>query len=573
MLRGGLMLLDLYIKNLAIIDELKLNFNRGLNILTGETGAGKSIIVGAVKLILGDRASQELIRSGTDTALIEAVFQIKSVNQRNKIKDIISPYGLDFEDESFLFLGRELSAVGKNICRINGRMIPLALLKNIGEFLIELHGQGQQQQLTRPLVHLELLDNMGGRELQEVKDKVYHLYQRQEKCRQELDNYYFDDEEKAKKLDFLTYQLEEINKAELTAEEENFLMEEKFKINNLEKLAKTANEIYEEIYGGYKTSSIVERLGFLQKEMESLINIDSSLTSKLAGIEEALNILTETDLDIKKYMDSLSFKPQKVEEIERRLEIISTLKRKYGQTVEEIFKYKQKLEDEINEIIKNEKKVEDLKKEMELIDRELTEASGKLSLMREKTARKLETALIKALEEIALSKAKFKVSMEKEKISSLGMDRVEYLFTANPGEPLKPLSKIASGGEMSRIMLALRTILAQADEIETIIFDEIDIGIGGSAVQAVAEKLFMLSNNCQVICITHSPQIASIADSHYLITKKVKGKRTFTSVCRLSETERINEISRMVSGSQKTELTLKHAEEMFKTAKRLKTNK
>lgn len=561
------MLKEIYIKNFALIDEMKISFTRGLNILSGETGAGKSIIVEAIKLVLGNRAANEYIRSGAEIALIEAIFEINSKNQKESLNEFFENYGLSIDEENSLFLCRELSFTGKNICRLNGRMIPLSVFKEVGQYLIELHGQGQQQLLSKSSFHLELLDNMGGKKTYDLKQRIKELYKQREKYQKELEKFYFNAEDKERQLDLLKYQYEEINKANLSQEEEEVLREEKNKINHIEKLTSNLNFIHDELYRGSNSSSIVDRLGVIQKELELLVSIDDSLSSNLPVIEQAITTLTESAFELSRYLDELSFEPERLDEIHSRLELINSLKRKYGADIKEILSYGEKLQNEIQQLLESEKKIEKLQKQIDDLEKELNLQSQELSEIRKKEAVILEKNISDILKELEMPESHFSVDFKtKDNYTANGIDEVEYLFSANPGEPLKPLSKIASGGEMSRIMLALRSVLAQADEIPTIIFDEVDVGIGGTALQAVGEKLFLVALHRQVICVTHSPQIASMADSHYAISKNVKEGRTYTGVKKLSEEERKMEIARMVSGSKTTELTMKHAEEMIQKA-------
>lgn len=566
------MLTELYIKDFALINEMKLSFDRGLNIMTGETGAGKSIVIEAVKLILGGRAASELIRSGKDRAVVEAVFQVSPSFQGKLLQEVTGDKEMAGE-EDLLFLGRELSSTGKNTCRLNGRMIPLNLFREVGQFLIELHGQGQQQLLSKSSYHLELLDNLAGREVQRYKGEIKKLLREKEKASKELNSLYLNNEEKERKLDFLRHQSGEIKKANLSPGEEESLREEKEKMDNLDKLKSRLGFAYEELYGGSNTPSLIERLGVIKKELEYLSRLEASLTSRGQVVEEALNLLTETGLEIKEYLDNLIYDPERMAEIQSRLELLNDLKRKYGSNLEDIINYGEEVEGEIDRLLKSEERVKKLTKETEETERELTRVCEELSQLRKETAGYLENSISKVLNQLEMPHAVFKVSFEREEsFTEEGFDRVEFFFSANPGEPLKPLSRIASGGEMSRIMLAFRTVSAQADEIPSIVFDEVDAGIGGSALQAVGEKLSTLSRSRQVICVTHSPQIASMADSHYLINKEIQGGRTLTSVHRLEEKERSKEIARMIDGFQTSSLTLKHAEEILKKASVFKGN-
>ncbi|UNC92538.1 DNA repair protein RecN [Candidatus Contubernalis alkaliaceticus] len=558
------MLTELYIKNIALIDSLKMTLCTGLNILTGETGAGKSIIMGAIKLLIGARASSESIRTGTENALVEGIFQFKSPPVKEKINKILSDYGLNLEEGDILFLGRELSLAGKNICRVNGRMVPLNAFKEIGQYLIEFHGQGQQQLLSRSINHQDLLDNLGGKEISQQKERVRKLFFQWKKCRQEIENLYLDETEKERKLDLLQYQYEEITQANLSEEEEKTLLEEKMRINNREKLISSLSIIYERLYEGTNNQSVVESMGLIQKELESVIKYDESLIEKIPGIDESLAVLTEISLEIKEYLEDLHYQPEEIQKVEERLEIINNLKRKYGPGIADILKFGRNVKEQIELLLGSERKHQELQNMKTQLEKNLLKESGKLRELRIKVSHFLEKQISDLLTELEIPQGIFKVSLEKTEIlTSRGFDRIEFLFSANPGEETKPLSKIASGGEISRIMLALRTVLVEADEVPSVVFDEIDVGLGGASLQAVAEKLNFISRHRQVICVTHAPQVASMGDRHFRISKKVEEDRTFTVVELLNKDIRKKEVARMIDGADLSEITLTHAQEML----------
>ena len=565
------MLTELFVKNLALIDSLKMSFSPGLNVLTGETGAGKSIIMGAVKLLLGERASSEFIRTGTENALVEGLFHFSSPEFKKFIGYLLHNIGLGLEEEDMLFLCRELSVSGRNICRINGRMVPLNVYRDVGQYLVEFHSQGQQQMLSRQASHQGLLDNLGGREVFLQRERVSELYTRWKRCQQEIEALYLDEAEKEKKLDILKFQYEEISSAILSQEEENILLEERRKINNREKLLHSLNLIYDRLYGGSEYPSVVDSIGFIQKELEGILKYDQSLDDKIPGIEQSLAVLTEISLEIKEYQDNLYFKEEDIEEIENRLDLINRLKRKYGPGVAEVLAYERQLKDEIDDLLDSDKKYQELMKTKGVLEESLVEESSKLRKLRQKTSHNLEQQVSALLQELEMPQAIFRVSLSKtEAFTSMGFDRIEFLFSANPGEELKPLSKVASGGEMSRIMLALRTVLAESDETPSVVFDEIDTGLGGASVQAVAEKIHYISKHRQVICVTHAPQIASMGQRHFGISKKIEGDRTLTYAEKIFNGPREKEIARMIDGAELTEITLKHAQEMLERGKRNK---
>lgn len=558
------MLSELYIKNFALIEELRVGYGGGFNVITGETGAGKTIIIEAIKLLLGSRATGEYIRTGEETALVEAVFQLGLPRQAGKLENLLEENGTALSEDGMLILTRELSSTGKNVCRLDRRVIPLGLLKELGPLLIELHSQGQQQELARPTHHLEILDQMGGGEIARLKQDLSRLYHHRGKLTQEIKKIYLDEEEKAKKLDFLKYQVEEIQGVALSPGEEESLREEKNRLDNLEKLLSGMAFIYEEVYGGYKGPSVVEKLGRAQKELEALLGYDSSLEPAYASLEETLPVLSELGLDCKTYLDNLSFDPGRLEEIDQRLDVIKSLKRKYGPTLEDIISFGERAAGEIEDLKRLEVEIQGLVRQREQVEAEMEGLARGLTTLRKETAARLEKQVSGILNRLEMPGARFQVQFDQEeKFTPRGRDRVGFLFSSNPGEPLKPLAKIASGGEMSRIMLALRTVLARSDDISTIIFDEIDVGTGGVSAQSMADQLLYISRFHQVICVSHSSQVASLADSHYAIYKESREGRTRTRIKRLSTQERTMEIARMISGADTTEITLKHAEEIL----------
>lgn len=563
------MLKELYIKNYALIDSLKICFDPGLNVLSGETGAGKSIIMGAIKLLLGDRASSESIRTGTEDALVEGIFQFTSSKFKELIGGLLHECGLSLEEGDMLFLCRELSLTGKNICRVNGRMVPLNVYKDIGQYLIEFHGQGQQQMLSKQSSHQDLLDNLGGRGVLQQKEWVRGLYAQWKRCQKEIEALYLDETEKERKLDILNYQYEEINTAGLSEAEEKALLEDKKRINNREKLINSLNFIYERLYGGAESPPVVESMGLIQKELEGIIKYDESLDDKIPGIKESLAVLTEISLEIKEYLENLNFKAEEIDEIETRLDLINSLKRKYGASIADILEYGSQLKKDLDFLLDSDRKYQELKKTKMSLEKNLEEEAIKLRDLRLITSQSLEQQISVLLKELEMPQGMFQVSLKKtDTLTSRGFDRVEFLFSANPGEGLKSLSKIASGGEMSRIMLALRTVLAESDEVPSVVFDEIDVGLGGASVQAVADKLYYIARHRQVICVTHAPQIASAADRHFGISKKVVGDRTFTLVEEYLADQREREVARMIDGAELTEITLKHAQEMLERVKK-----
>lgn len=559
------MLTHLHMKNFALIDELSLDFYPGLNVLTGETGAGKSILIGGINHVLGDRASSDQVRSGADKALIEAVFSTASL--KDTLTQIMDSYGIDWEEETII--SREISKSGRNICRINGRTVPLAALKNISSVLVDLHGQHSHQSLLRPEQHMRLLDEFGDEELLQVKNHFHNIFHKCKKIKEDIKSYGSTTEDRQHQLELLRHQAEEIEQASLSSEEEEALNQKLLLMDNMEKLLYSINNAYMNIYGGESfDDSIVDRLNSITRELSALVKLDDKLSFFVNTMEETKNNLTELGHELYSYLDSLQYSPEEREEVESRLETYRRLKRKYGSTVEEVLSFAENCQEEISELEKNEKTFNELQEQLSSLEKELENTAASLSQKRRQTAQNLEQEVNDTLNELAFEGGKFSVDFRPlENVNSSGREEIEFLFSANPGEPLKPLVKIISAGEMARVMLALKSILAEQDEIPTLVFDEIDSGIGGKTIYKVAEKLSKLSERHQVICVTHSPHIASAANYQYHIYKKLEESRTITRVKLLQDEERISEVARLLDGSINNEITRKHAEELLKKVK------
>lgn len=566
------MLLQLQIQDFALIDNLKLDFNSGLNILSGETGAGKSIIIDSVNFVLGERFSKDVIRTGVQKTYVEAVFENTGESDLNMV---LESYGID-SNEDVIILSRELNQSGRSICRINGRIVTTSVAKGVANYLIDIHGQHEHQSLLNEDNHIDLLDIFGGSELNHLKKQVGTLYGNVNHIKHELVSLTGDDRERERRIDLLNFQVKEIDAARLRIGEEEELLKKRVILSNANKLFSVLSNSYCSLYEKEETGSIFDRLGSVLTEFNSIKAIDEKLQDVYNSMESSYYLLEEAITEIREYRDKIDFNPELIDEVEQRLDTISRLKKKYGPTIEDILKYREKTYEEIQYILNSEATIEKLKVKLRDEMDELSKKSKKLSDLRKDTARKLESGVVGELRFLGMDKSKFVVSFEIfEKdgqviFNEKGMDVVRFLISANPGEPEKPLAKIASGGEISRIMLAIKTVLAFSDRIPSLIFDEIDTGISGRAAQAVAEKLGQISRNHQVICVTHLPQIASMADTHFYISKSVESNTTKTMVEKLSNDKKILEIARMLGGAKLTELTLKHAEEMVIIAQNIK---
>lgn len=555
------MLQELSIKDFAIIDEIQISFQPKMTVLTGETGAGKSIIIDALGLLAGGRGSTEFIRKGEKKAVIQGLFTLpREANTYN----ILEEYGIDSEDGQII-LQRDLYRGGRNICRINGMMVNLATLRKVGETLIDIHGQNEHQELMKPENHIDLLDEYD-KKTSELRNQYQVVYQNYRKLKLSMEKKEADEKAWAQRLDMLNFQVKEIGEAGLKINEEDELVEEKNKLDNFQAIH-DALELSYQILSGEKID-VVGNLGNAMNELSDVSDLSENLQEINTKISDAFYSLEDVARDISDELDSMEWNGERLNEIEERLELIHQLKRKYGDTIEDILHYHIRIVKELREMENAEQNSEKQERQLSEALEKVKELAIKLSKQREKSAKKLEKMIHEQLSALYMDKAVFEVKfLNNSKLYSKGIDKVEFYIQTNPGEEMGPLAKIASGGELSRIMLALKTIFSQKMGVTSIIFDEVDTGVSGRVAQAIAEKISQISNNSQVLCITHLPQVAAIADNHYYISKSVNDGRTETSLKELDEKQKIREIARMLSGSEITELTLKHAEELIKMSK------
>lgn len=555
------MLQELSIKDFAIIDEIQISFQPKMTVLTGETGAGKSIIIDALGLLAGGRGSTEFIRKGEKKAVIQGLFTLpREANTYN----ILEEYGIDSEDGQII-LQRDLYRGGRNICRINGMMVNLATLRKVGETLIDIHGQNEHQELMKPENHIDLLDEYD-KKTSELRNQYQVVYQNYRKLKLSMEKKEADEKAWAQRLDMLNFQVKEIGEADLKINEEDELVEEKNKLDNFQAIH-DALELSYQILSGEKID-VVGNLGNAMNELSDVSDLSENLQEINTKISDAFYSLEDVARDISDELDSMEWNGERLNEIEERLELIHQLKRKYGDTIEDILHYHIRIVKELREMENAEQNSEKQERQLSEALEKVKELAIKLSKQRKKSAKKLEKMIHEQLSALYMDKAVFEVKFSNNsKLYSKGIDKVEFYIQTNPGEEMGPLAKIASGGELSRIMLALKTIFSQKMGVTSIIFDEVDTGVSGRVAQAIAEKISQISNNSQVLCITHLPQVAAIADNHYYISKSVNDGRTETSLEELDEKQKIREIARMLSGSEITELTLKHAEELIKMSK------
>ncbi|HKL75622.1 MAG TPA: DNA repair protein RecN [Halanaerobiales bacterium] len=561
------MLLDLKVKNFALIEKLEINFKKGLNVLTGETGAGKSIIIGALEMLLGGRASREVIRNGKDKAYIEAVYEPEKLDLiNNKLEE----YGIE-PDEDILLLSREIKRTGRNRSRINGQLATLSMVSNVSSYLVDIHGQHEHQSLLDVKLHLDFLDDFIGEKIISLKEKVTNKYNEIKNINKKLQEMEIDEGEKARELDLLEFQINEIENANLKTGEFKKLEKEYKKLSNAEDIFATTGMIYNDINGDdFNNNGILDKIGHFMTELDSLKEYDDKLDSFHSQMENIYYTLQDLGYEIREYNENLDFDKKRLKEIEDRLDTINNLKKKYGETIEEILEYNQKMKKRRNELVSQEDLINELKEKRKNIKAEYYNKAEELSKIRKNSAKNLEEKIKDELTDLAMEDVLFKVKFEEKDLAGDGIDDIEFMISPNPGEDLKPLAKIASGGELSRIMLAFKKIIAEIDKVDTLIFDEVDSGVGGKTAQKMAEKLAVIGSKRQVICITHLPQIASMSDNHFYINKTAENGKTYTNINKLNGEEKPKELARMLGGVKMTDTTLDHAEEMIKLAEKKK---
>ncbi|SHJ48779.1 DNA repair protein RecN [Paramaledivibacter caminithermalis] len=567
------MLLELNIENFVLIENVNINFTEGFNVLSGETGAGKSIIIDAISLALGGKSSKNYIRTGKKKAVIQIVFAFEN----EALKKLLDEYGIDCED-NIIILNREIFGTGKSISRINGRIVQLAFAKKVAKMLIDIHGQHEHQSLLYSENHLHMLDLFGNEILFDDLNKVKKIYKEIKDIEDKLQSIDFNDKERERRIDLIKFQIEEIDSCNLKIEEDNTLAKQFNLLKNAEKIYSIIHESHDKISAGLQDNqSILGTLSNILSDFEKISNLDDSIMSLNNELQDIFYRLQDIATDMRIYGENITYDPETLFDVEKRLDTINNLKRKYGNTIEEILEYRDKLYKELVELEDSANRIKTLNEDIKACKEEFLKVSNTLSRKRKKIAKEFEDKMVRELNDLNFRNANFKVNITqnigKDKnliFSKYGIDKVEFLISTNPGEPLKQLSKVASGGEISRIMLAMKVILAKIDNISTLIFDEIDTGISGKTANVVGEKIALISKNHQTICITHLPQIAVMADNHLFIEKVVSDNETKTFIKRLNAKDRINEISRLIGGNKITDLTIKNAREMLNMADSVK---
>lgn len=551
------MLIGLNIKNVAVIENLDVNFRSGVTAFTGETGAGKSIIIDSINMISGGRSSRELVRYGTDKATVQAIFDAPP-----SLLPLLAQNDIDAEDGEII-ITRTINSEGKSTARINGIAVTLSALREIADKLINIHGQHDNQALLTPERHIEFLDAYAS------SQTLLNEYEEINACRKntekKLKSLQLDEKERMQKIDLLEYQINEITEAQLRAGEEEELNEERNLLANAEKIAEASAQAYANLYELENTPSAYDSISLAVNALSRISDVNPTLSALYERLNEAMYTIEDAAHEIREFGSETNYNPQRLNDIEQRLDTISKLKKKYGSTVADIIKYGEYAQTELDSITASDETLARLHNELSQTEDKLRLCGMRLSEVRKAAAKKLSLDIETALHELDMEKSKFEVQVkDTDTFEANGMNNVEFLISTNPGEPLKPLVKIASGGELSRVMLAIKSILAQSDSVGTLIFDEIDTGVSGSAAIKIAKKLRAIGALKQVICITHLPQMTAAANNHYLITKDTDGSLAKTTLTELDFNGRVEEIARIIDGNEVTETAKLHASEMIK---------
>ncbi|MDP7530082.1 MAG: DNA repair protein RecN [Candidatus Scalindua sp.] len=567
------MLSELYITNFALIDDITIKFNKGLNIFTGATGVGKSLIIGALNFLLGSRVTNDIVRTGKKDVSVSGVFIIKNEHIRKKLEEHID----SFDDEEII-IQRNLDQNGRNRCRLNNQPITVPLLKEIGELLVNIHGQHEHESLTKPLNQLIILDGFGKLDTNRGKfTEVYTKAIEKERLIQSLNEH---QEARKRQIELYHFEIDEIESACLKPDELDILEQERFILANSERIQNTLSDCTDSLYES--DNSIISRLKEISNELSKIKDIDNSFENPLEVCNQSLFQLEDVAITLSKCVEGHDFDPERLEQIEDRIETIRRLKGKYGETIEDMLSYCKESKSKLEQLLKENEDLGSTEKELEKLRKSVIDSGKKLTQSRAKAGTKLSALVKKELADLGITNGKFDIDISSIAITNTeqfnledgsrsGFDHIEFMFSSNPGEELKPLGKIASGGEISRIMLALKRHLASADQTPVLIFDEIDANIGGRMGRIIGEKLRLVSQSHQVICITHLPQIASYSEQHFKVNKFSRNSKTFVTIDILSTKERLEEIAEMIRGTEKTEVTRKQAKEMIDDARKFVT--
>ncbi len=557
------MLVNLHVKNLAIIDEVEVDFSDRLNVLTGETGAGKSIIIGSINLALGQKSPKDVIRKGADYALVELTFRADTERQRALVEEM----GISMEDDEIL-ISRKIMA-GRSVNRINGESVTLAMIRRIADIMIDIHGQNEQQSLLHSAKHMEIVDRYAREELGDRITRMADGYREYQRLQQELSQHEVPEEERLREISFMKYELEEIEQASLMHGEEEQLAEQYRMLSNAAEIASGLGEIYGMTGEGNATAA--EQLGQSLRILHKLSEYSPQMEEFANQLSDIDSLLTDFNRDISDYMSDFETGGERFAEVEARLDLVRTIKAKYGATTAQVQEYADKLQEKLMKYEEYEQYREELLKSLTQQETTLKSLADEITAIRQKVSRRLEKEIIKALKELNFLQVQFEIAVRPlDHLNSQGQDEVEFMLSTNPGMDLKPIGDAASGGELSRIMLAVKAVLAQHDEIPTLIFDEIDVGISGRTAQMVAEKMAYIGMTHQVICISHLAQIGAMADSHYLIEKTSRNEHTSTDIRLLDEKESVGELARILGGVEITDSVRESAAEMKQMAEQVK---
>ena len=557
------MLLNVHVKNLALIEDVDICLSEGLNILSGETGAGKSIIIGSINIALGGKAPKDIIRKNAEYGLVELVFSVDNEEIKNKLIDMDVSIG----DDNQIIISKKLTN-GKSITKINGETVTVSFVKEIANLLIDIHGQHDHESLLHKNKHLDLLDCFIGDEGNAKKCEVKELYDEYKSILLKLKEFDISEDVRKREIDFLEYEISEIENANLLEGEDEELEEEQKLMANSVKISDSLRCAYDVLCSD---DGIAAGIAIAAKELSKISMYDEKLMSIYNTVMDVDSICRDLTYDINGYIDNISYDEERLDYVYKRLDIINKLKIKYGNSISKIIEKYDEYVMKLEEYKNYEEKLEIINKELDIITLKLSKACDELTLIREKCAKVLSEKIVKVLETLNFNDVRFSVKFENnDTYSAKGKDSVSFMICTNKGEDMKPLSDIASGGELSRIMLGIKTILASVDNVETLIFDEIDTGISGKTAQLVAEKMKIIAKNHQVICITHLPQIASMADNHYLIEKSCEADSTKTDIRKLTYDESVNELARMLGGAKITDAVVANAKELKNMALQVK---
>lgn len=557
------MLANLHVKNFALIDEIDVDFGRHLNILTGETGAGKSIVVGSIGIALGARVSSEMIGKYGDHATVELVFQIEDEETLENLRS------MDIEPEDGQIVVSRKITENRSVNKINGESVPVSLIRKVSALCMDIHGQHEHQSLLHKEYHMDVVDKFAGEKAMQLKSQMAELYGQYRKLVSEMESDNTSAEERARELSFLEYEKKEIEEARMELGEEERLAEEVRRLSNASTIVETLDRVYG--HSGDAGSGGAFQISQALRQMSSISELDDKLSVMENELVDIENLLSDFNRELSEYMQDFTFDEGELRQLESRLDLIRSCQSKYGKTYEDIMSHLAEISEKIDKFSDYEVYREDCEKRKLALEEEMDQVCKALTDARKEAAGELEKSITKALEELNFEKAEFRVSvMPLEEYTAKGRDDVEFLISTNPGEALYPLGKVASGGELSRIMLAIKTVFADEDRIETLIFDEIDVGISGRTAQKVSEKMSILGKKHQIICITHLAQIAAMADAHFVIEKQISGDETKTDIRRLAENESEEELARILGGVQITDAVLANAREMKELAKNQK---